>query len=294
MTASLFREPTLPPEVPGQTAMEPELDLDAPTAEAPYGYTRDPDGTVRPKKTAGRQRRPTPGAPPKATPGLPPSIDALKAAKEAEPKAKAKPKEDVAPAAPAKGAAKGPAMKAAPEPRGPFRAGPIAKGMNRIYKRAGKIIRTWDPEVGMAVIVCATKEDEDDVTVGEAWEELARVNPRIRAFLEKMISGGAWGSLIAAHMPIVLAFLMKDAVRQRFPLMGLVSNLMGPDDDGEDGGMPGSLADMMAGMGPEDMTQIFAMAQGMMGGLAAQMPRDPAGPPRAPGPVVDQSGQAVA
>jgi hypothetical protein len=286
VTNALFQEPT-----PQQEPQQAPQDLDQATAEAPYGYTRDPEtGEVRPKKTAGR--RPRGAAAPKPV-GVPPSLDELKAAKDSEPKAKAR--EDVAPAAPAKGGSRrAPKMTAPPEPKTPFRAGPIAKGVNRIYRRAGKIIRTWDPAVGQAVIECATKEDDDDVTVGEAWEELARVNPKIRAFLERVISGGAWGSLVAAHMPIVLAILLKDSVRQRLPLSGLLGAVLDVEEDAQDrtAGQDGlaGLGAVFAGMGPEDLAAMAQTAMGFMGMTTAQMPRDPGGTGRepVPGEVIGQ------
>ena len=51
---------------------------------------------------------------------------------------------------------------------------------------------------------------------------------------------------------------------------------------------------VLGGMGPEDVAQMMQFAQGMMGGLMAQVPRDPGGTQRDPGPVVTQDGQAVA
>ena len=65
--------------------------------------------------------------------------------------------------------------------------------MNRLYARVGRIVRVMDPVIGQAIIETTSKEAESEVTVGEAWEELARTNPRIRRVLLKLISGGAWG-----------------------------------------------------------------------------------------------------
>lgn len=274
---ALFQEPAAPQEPAAES-----VDLDQATAEAPYGYTRDEDGTVRPKKTAGRRPRNAPAARPA---GLPPSLDELKAGA-AAPRPE-KPSEDVPPAAPPKAqrSVKRPKMAAAPEQRKPFRAGPIATGVNRIYRRAGKIIRVWDPAVGQAVIECATKEDDDDVSVGEAWEELARVNPKVRDFLERIITGGAVGSVVAAHMPIVLAILLKDSVRSRLPMGGLLGAVLDRDDDqdqgqGQQADMMGGLGAVFAGMSPEDLAQMGQMAMGMMGPMMAGMPRDPGAPLR--------------
>lgn len=199
---------------------------------------------------------------------VPPSVDELK---DGAPGADSG--EDRAPGAGAK-PPKGSRAKGKREPVDvpPFRAGPIATGMNKLYARTGKILRVMDPDIGNAVLASTRKESEDDVTVGEAWEELARVNPRIRATLLKMIQGGAWGQLMMAHAPIILAILMKDAIRKRIPMFRLVSALFDADDDGTSAG-----SDFTGGMNGGDMAQAMAMAQDlvgqMMGNMGAQASR---------------------
>jgi hypothetical protein len=187
--------------------------------------------------------------------------------------------EDTAPGAPPKGRGRR-APKSAPE-LPPFRAGVIAKGMNSLYRRAGRIIRIWDPDIGTAVIACTRALDEDDSTVGDAWENLAKTNPRIRAFLLKLMAGGAWTQLVMAHVPIFMAIAMKDGIRERIPFMGLADALLNDDgpEAGEDGGaVPSGLSQMMGGIGPEDMAQMMAMAQGLMGQMANGVPRPPSTP----------------
>jgi hypothetical protein len=136
-----------------------------------------------------------------------------------------------------------------------------------------------DPEIGAAIIDITRKEDDEDVTVGEAWEEIARTNPRIRAFLMKMISGGAWGQLFMCHAPIVLAVLMKESVRKHIPFPRLAEAFLTPDEDGE-APADGTVAD---GLTMPDMGQMMAMAQqfaeqAMNGRAAPGSPRSPEAP----------------
>jgi hypothetical protein len=260
-----------------------------PAEEAPFGYTRDEaTGELRPKKAQGRPRKS-------------PTLDELKAQKEAaaavESAPAAKP-EDRAPSA-----RRPHRRKAAGEPDKPeppvvqFRAGVIAKGINRLYRKAGKMVRVMDRDVGQALIDITRKDtldngepDPEDVTVGEAWEEIARVNPRIRAFLMKIIAGGAWGQLFACHAPVLLAVLMKDAIRKRIPFMKLIEAFL---DGGEDGEAPadGTVAE---GLTMPDMGEMMAMAQqfaeqAMNGRAAPPGPRVPVAPdgtaPDPPPPV---------
>ena len=196
--------------------------------EIPEGYTRDAKTKeIRRKKTRGRPRLGT-SAPRPDTP-----IDR---------------KPDESPDSKVKG------HREAPIPR--YQKGVIAAGMTKLYKRAGRLVKAMDKDIGVAII-----ESAEDC--GEAWDELARTNPRIRRTLMKMISGGAWGSVIMAHLPILLAIIMKDGIRKHIPFMKLIDSMMADDEEG-----PSEMSSMLGGMTQQDMRQAMAMAQSMMGGVA--------------------------
>jgi hypothetical protein len=193
------------------------------TEDAPYGWRRDHDtGQMVPRKKPGRPRRP-PGpddlvsAPPvERQPDPPPGAGNRK---------RTRPAPDSAP----------------PMPKG----GVIAAQVNKLYRRAGKIMRAFDHDTGQAVIECTRPEDleEGEMTVGEAWEQLARTNPRIRAFIMRAVAGGAWGDLVMAHAPIGIALIMKPAIQRLIPFGRLVESVAEPDDDTPDGegGLPGGM-----------------------------------------------------
>jgi hypothetical protein len=243
---------------------------DAERAEAPYGYTTDPEtGEPRPKRAAGRPRKP-------------PTVDELR---EQAPAAAAEPPGDRAPALVKRSRRGKDAPQAQAEPVPQFREGQIARGVNQLYRKAGKIIRVADPEIGTAIIESTRKEAEDDVTVGDAWEELARANVRIRRFVMKALAGGAWGQLVMAHAPIAMAVLMKPAILRLIPFARVVEAVAEPDEDTPEGegGLPGGMtagdaqqmADLaqaqFAKMGlqvpPEVAAQMGQMAQSMAGGM---------------------------
>lgn len=246
-----------------------------PAEDAPYGYTRDREtGEQRPKKAAGRPRRS-------------PSLDELKAERES---AAAEPGDedagraaDRAPQAPKRGRRGRRAAEDKPkEPVPQFREGQIEKGVNRLYRKAGRILRVWDPAVGQAVIETTIAEDDDDITVGRAWEDVCRHNPAVRRVVMKFLKGGAYGQLFWAHAPILLAILMKDAIRERIPFGGLMSAFLGDDDDEHQDG-EGAPASPFAGVSADDMQQAMAFAQQMMpqmfAGRGVQMPRTPEAAP---------------
>lgn len=199
----------------------------------PDGYTRDTKTReVRPKKARGRPRNGDIPVPP--VPDGPITRTA-----------------DVAPDGKAR------AGKVRP-PVPPWRKGVIAAGMSRLYKRAGRIVRAMDRDIGTAIMEAA-----DDC--GEAWDELARTNPRVRGVLMKMIAGGAWTSVLMAHLPILLAIMMKENIRRRIPLANMAVNFFNDDDtEGQEEAGEGDLFDLLGSLSPEDMQEAMRMAMGTM------------------------------
>jgi hypothetical protein len=269
-----------------EQALQADADAHVPErpddVEAPYGWIREKDGTLRPKKTAGRPRKP-------------PSVDELKAERERQPLETEFPTVtgtgtvpgsaldgDRPPEKPrrrhrATDGSRGGKPPGRPSPPAPqFREGQIAGGMNRLYRRAGKMLKVFDQEIGQAFIEATRKEDEADITVGEAWEEVARGNPRIRRFLLRMISGGAYGQLFMAHAPILLVIMMKPAVQKRLPFNKLVAAFL---DNGDTSGEAPAAGTPFEGLRPEDVEQMQAAAMAM---AAQMMNRQPQAGPRAP------------
>lgn len=234
-----FLEPDDPDE-PGETAA---------SGDAPYGWTTDPaTGRPRPKIRPGRPRKP-------------PSPEQLA---EQPPVDRA---DDRPPAPPQRGHGGRGGKKDDDRPEVPMpRGGVIADGVNRLYRRAGKIVRALDADIGQAVIECTRADDEDEITVGEAWERLCKANPRIRAFILKCIAGGAYGELIMAHLPIGVAIIMKPGI-QRFINPGrLIESMAEPDEDTPEGegGLPG-------GMTAADAGEMRDLAEQQMRKMASKM-----------------------
>ena len=260
---------------------------DRQAAEAPYGYTK----AGQPKKAPGRPR------------SRPPSLDELKeiAAPDADRAGDEGGSGSPGPEPPADRAPDSSRRVRKTRIQAPvpaYKAGVIASGVNRLYRRAGKIVRAMDADIGTAIIESArntAEPGEPDDSVGAAWDELAKTNPRIRRFLMKCIAGGAWGQLVMAHAPIGMAIIMKPAIFRRIPFQKLVTSMAEPDEDtpAGEGGLPGGMtaadtqqmadlaAQQMARMGmsvpPEVAAQMAAMAQSMMGGPELV----PSGPPAA-------------
>lgn len=220
---------------------EPEAEQDA-----PYGWTTDPDtGERRPKLKPGRPRHPR-------------SAEELAAAAPVEPEADKPP----APRLPRRRRGSPPPVPPpddeVPMPKG----GVIAKGVDRLYRRAGKLVRVWNHELGTAFIEC-TRPDPDDpdaLTVGQAWENVARDNPRIRAWLVNLLKGGDWQELLFAHAPIGIAIVTSTWVGRLIPFGRVAESMLEPDEDTE----PGDLE-------PADAAEMMATAEAQAQKIAAKM-----------------------
>lgn len=229
------------------TAEEPpEPDTPAGEGEAPYGWTRDRGtGEMRPKKRPGR-------------PAAPPGADEVT---RGEPVARAA---DRPPDAGKRGRVHV-ADADVPMPKG----GVIAAGVNKLYRRAGKIVRVFDAEIGEAFIACTRRDPDDEadeLTVGEAWENLCRTNPRVRRAVLKAIAGGAAGDLFMAHAPIAIAFFMKPLVQKLIPFERLIGSMAEPDED-----TPEGEGDLPGGMTGADFESMKAMAEQQARQMAERM-----------------------
>jgi hypothetical protein len=255
--------------------------------EAPFGWTTDlATGERRPKKAAGRPRKS-------------PTIDELKASREEGQAAASSSDVDNVAAGqddrppskrrrrkrdPAAGAAAGDDAGGASQ----HRPGVITKGVNKLYRRAGKIVKAMDRDIGIAIIESTRNTDEDggDDSVGAAWEEVCRTNPRIRRFVLRCIAGGAWGQLVMAHAPIAMAIGMKDGIRKHIPFARLIEALAEPDEDA-------TPAEKDQAMTPADVSQMMDLAAGMMAKMGMGMPAPAAGGRRGPAPAPEAEGAAA-
>jgi hypothetical protein len=224
--------------------------------EARWGYTTDPKtGERRPKKAPGR---------PKNQPGA----EELAAREPVQREPDRKPERP-------EGRRPRPVVPDDdPKPLSKTEHSVIAAGVNKMYRRAGKAIRGLEggDEEGIgAAFIYVTKadpdvpEDERELTVGEAWANLAKVNPRIRRWLLKLVAGGDIADLVMAHAPIGIALVMKPWVQRFLPgekMMAVAASMAEPDEDEEGGSALGGLL-------PEDLRQM----QDLTGDQAEQIAR---------------------
>lgn len=83
---------------------------------------------------------------------------------------------------------------------------------------------------------------------GKAWEQLAKDDPRVAAALDRLLTVSAYGALVTAHLPIVIAALVASG---KVPA-GLVGMMGGAGPAGDAEKIPGSIPAESASPAPAD------------------------------------------
>lgn len=87
-----------------------------------------------------------------------------------------------------------------PVPPMPAR-GKLAAGLQDIYVTIGMMLMAVDPVCAQAIINSAPE-------CAKSMEKLAKTNPAVRRVLLKMLETSAYGAVVAAHLPILMAVVM--------------------------------------------------------------------------------------
>lgn len=106
-----------------------------------------------------------------------------------------------------------PAKERKPIPPKP-RPGALVKQFTDLYVSVGTMMLPFDQPCGTVIIQSAPK-------CAEALENLARENPAVRRALMALVETSVWGSVLAAHAPILIAVAIHHvpAVRNAAPSM---------------------------------------------------------------------------
>lgn len=76
--------------------------------------------------------------------------------------------------------------------------GQISEPIGNIYRMIGALMMPFDPQCGMVVLQSADN-------AADSLENLAKTNPAVRKALLALTQTSAWGTVLAAHTPILMA-----------------------------------------------------------------------------------------
>lgn len=81
------------------------------------------------------------------------------------------------------------------------------------YRGLAKMAQMFHPKFAQA---CDAQAED----CAQAWFELAENNDKVRRWILAVLEGGAWGGVIAAHTPLIMA-VIPEATLNRFFLKGM-------------------------------------------------------------------------
>lgn len=79
--------------------------------------------------------------------------------------------------------------------------GGLKSALTQMYTGIGMAVMPFDPACGRVVI-------ENAESCAAALDELAKTNPAVRRVLLSLVTTSAWGAVIMAHAPILMAVAM--------------------------------------------------------------------------------------
>lgn len=94
-----------------------------------------------------------------------------------------------------------------------YRPGILVKPLTDLYVAVGTMLLPITTPVGTAFV-------QNAQPCAESLDELARTNPAVRRVLMSLLTTGAWGKVIAAHFPIILAIGVTYSPAVRASLAG--------------------------------------------------------------------------
>lgn len=92
----------------------------------------------------------------------------------------------------------------------PMPKGGLKPALAQMYAGVGMAVMPFDPACGRVVL-------ENAERCAESLDELAKTNPAVRNLLISLVTTSAWGAVIMAHAPILMAIAMHHvpALRER-------------------------------------------------------------------------------
>lgn len=116
----------------------------------------------------------------------------------------------------------------------PMPKGGLKPALENMYTGIGMSIMPFDPGCGRIII-------ENASACAESLDELAKTNQAVRRILISLVTTSAWGAVIMAHAPIVMAIAMHHvpALRERQEKMvgefaEMMANGFGQQQNGEE------------------------------------------------------------
>lgn len=127
-------------------------------------------------------------------------------------------------------AAKKAAAKRAPKERvvvPKARPGHFVKPLNELYTSVGMMMLPFDPMCGTAVVKNAE-------SCAKSMDRLAQENDAVRRALNAILTTGAWGGVIAAHLPILAMVMAHHGPEKSREVVAPLASMLNTDPKSDD------------------------------------------------------------
>ncbi|HVI71479.1 MAG TPA: hypothetical protein VM656_08345 [Pyrinomonadaceae bacterium] len=101
----------------------------------------------------------------------------------------------------------------------PYREGMYIEPMRDFYEFMGMVLLPFRPKAAMYLTMPETMRDSDTgefiegktgaQKCAEAWDAAAKKSPAVRRMLESFLMVSVWGTLVAVHIPLLIALTDK-------------------------------------------------------------------------------------
>lgn len=100
----------------------------------------------------------------------------------------------------------------------PGRTTDLAKSLEKMYATIAIGLAPFD-------MICAQEVAANAPTCARAWDELAKQNDAVRRILEGLVKTGAWGGVLAAHAPLMVAVVLHHGSDEMKGVFGSMANM---------------------------------------------------------------------
>ena len=119
------------------------------------------------------------------------------------------------------------------ETRPQYRPGILVEPLTDLYRTMGLVIMPFNQATSTAFL-------QNAEPCAQAWDELARTDPKMRAFLMSLLQTGGWAKVLVAHAPIAMAAAVsmspaaRELARQQQPPDYQTNETVNPVSNGFD------------------------------------------------------------
>lgn len=110
------------------------------------------------------------------------------------------------------------------KPAAEYKPGKYKEPVEMVHTGVGLALVKIAPQTGMRLI-----EDAEKIAI--EWDKLSRVNPKVKKFLDKAFTTGAWSTLLMAYSTVGISAVQESGVLSKIPGLKKFFPKLGQNDN---------------------------------------------------------------